>query len=237
MFKIAICEDEKYQQKLLENYLKEIFNSLSYEYELYIFNSGEELFDNYPENIDIFFLDIQMDKLNGMDVAKKIRLIDNQRSEIIFITSLIEYVQEGYEVRAYRYLLKPIKFDDLKKHTISCIEELSKNRNNYIVVNDKSDTYKINISDITYVEIQGKEMIIHTINEIYNVKLSMNKIEKELREYHFFRCHRSFLINLMYVNKIKQYIAILENKEEVPISRYKFKEFKVILCDYLGDVL
>ena len=237
MVKIVICEDEEYQQKLLKNYLKGIFNELSYEYELYIFNSGEELFDNYPESIDIFFLDIQMDKINGMDVAKKIRAIDNQRVEIIFITSLVEYIQEGYEVRAYRYLLKPIKFDDLKKHTISCIEELSKNRNNYIVVNGQNDIYKITISDITYIEIQRKEMIIHTISEDYNVKLSMNKIEKELKEYNFFRCHRSFLINLKYVNKIKQYIAILENKEEIPISRYRFKEFKVILCDYLGDVL
>jgi DNA-binding LytR/AlgR family response regulator len=237
MVKIVICEDVKQQQELLKESLEKILSDLSCEYELYIFNSGEALFDNYPENIDIFFLDIQMDKLNGMDVAKKIRETDNQRVEIIFTTSLIEYVQEGYEVRAYRYLLKPIKFEDLKKHTTSCIEELSKNRNNYIVVNGKNDIYKINIFDITYIEIQMKEMMIHTINENYNVKLGMNKIEKELREYHFFRCHRSFLINLNYVNKIKQYIAILENKEEIPISRYKFKECKVMLCDYLGDVL
>lgn len=237
MIRIAICEDEKYQQKLLKNYLQQIFNDLLYKYELYIFNSGEELFDNYPKNIDIFFLDIQMDKLNGMDVAKKIREIDNQRVEIIFTTSLIEYVQEGYEVRAYRYLLKPIKFDDIKKHTISCIEEISKKKSNHIVVNGKNDIYKINIVDIMYIEIQGKEMMIHTINENYNVRLSMDKIEKELRVYNFFRCHRSFLINIAYVNKVKQYIVTLDNNEEVPISRYKFKEFKCILCDYLGDVL
>lgn len=75
-------------------------------------------------------------------LQKKIREIDNQRVEIIFTTSLIEYVQEGYEVRAYRYLLKPIKIDVLKKHIKSCIEEMSKNRNNYILLNGKNDIYK-----------------------------------------------------------------------------------------------
>lgn len=237
MIKIVICEDVKQQQELLKEFLEKILSDLSCEYELYIFNSGEALFDNYPENVDIFLLDIQMDEINGMDVAKKIREIDNQRVEIIFTTSLIEYVQDGYEVRAYRYLLKPIEYEVLKKHIKSCIGEINKNRSNYIVVNEKNDIYKINISDITYIEIQMKEMMIHTINENYNVKLSLNKIEKELKEYHFFRCHRSFLINLSYVNKVKQYIAILGNKEEIPISRYKFKECKVMLCDYLGDVL
>lgn len=165
MIKIAIWEDEKSQQSLLKKYLEEIFKHLVYEFELYIFNSGEELFDNYSENIDTFLLDIQMEELNGMDVAKKIREIDNQRVEIIFTTSLIEYVQEGYEVRAYRYLLKPIKIDVLKKHIKSCIEEMSKNRNNYILLNGKNDIYKKNIADITYIEIQMKELMIHTTNE------------------------------------------------------------------------
>lgn len=71
MIKIAIWEDEKSQQSLLKKYLEEIFKHLVYEFELYIFNSGEELFDNYSENIDTFLLDIQMEELNGMDVAKK----------------------------------------------------------------------------------------------------------------------------------------------------------------------
>lgn len=71
MIKIVICEDEKQQQKLLKEYLDKIFYDLSLEYEVNIFNSGEELLKNYPENIDIFLLDIQMDNINGMDVAKK----------------------------------------------------------------------------------------------------------------------------------------------------------------------
>lgn len=128
MLNIVICEDEIEQQEILKDYLEQILNEINSKYEILIFNSGEELFKNYLDNIDIFLLDIQMDGLNGMEVARKIRQIDKKEVEIIFTTSLIEYIQEGYEVRAYRYLLKPIKLEDLKKHIILCIEELTKNK-------------------------------------------------------------------------------------------------------------
>lgn len=237
MLKIAICEDEIEQQKILKQYLEQILNQISNKYEILFFNSGEALFKNYPQNIDIFLLDIQMDKLNGMEVAKKIRQIDKKEVEIIFTTSLIEYIQEGYEVRAYRYLLKPIKLENLKKHIISCVEEVNRNKSSYIVINEKNDAYKLKISDITYIEIQKREMTIHTINKDYIINSSMSKMENELSKYNFYRCHKSFMVNIDFIKNIKQYVAILDNKEEVPISRYKFKDTKARFLSHLGSVL
>ncbi|MEG1142819.1 MAG: response regulator, partial [Clostridia bacterium] len=95
MIKIVICEDEKEQQELLKLYISKIFDGLSIEYELKIFNSGEELLKGYSKATDIILLDIQMGKINGMNTARKIRELD-KKVEIIFITSLIEYVLEGY---------------------------------------------------------------------------------------------------------------------------------------------
>lgn len=237
MLKIAICEDEVKQQEILSQYIDKILTEITKDYEILTFISGEELLENYPENVDIFLLDIKMDKLNGMEIAKKIREIDKKEVEIIFTTSIVKYIQDGYEVRAYRYLLKPIKFDDLKKHLTSCIKEINEKKENYIVVNGKNDVYKINISHITYIEIQNKDMTIHTIDKDYNIKMSIDKIEKELSRYNFFRCHKSFLVNISYIENIKQYIAILENKDEVPISRYRFKETKIRFLSYIGSVL
>lgn len=237
MLKIAICEDEIEQQKILKNYLEQILNQISSKYEILFFNSGEALFKNYPENIDIFLLDIQMDELNGMEVAKRIRQIDKKEVEIIFTTSLIEYIQEGYEVRAYRYLLKPIQLENLKKHIISCVEEVNRNKSSYIVINEKNDAYKLKISDITYIEIQKREMTIHAINKDYIINSSMSKMENELSKYNFYRCHKSFMVNIDFIKNIKQYVAILDNKEEVPISRYKFKDTKARFLSHLGSVL
>ena len=236
MIRIAICEDQINQQELLKKYLQKILIDYTNSYEILIYKSGEELLNNYPENVDIFLLDIQMYNINGMDVARKIREIDENKVEIIFITSLVEYIQEGYEVRAYRYLLKPIKYDDLEKHMISCIKEIEK-RDKYLIINDKNDIKKIKHSEITYIEIQKKNMTIHTVKGDYLIKNTMDKIEREIDNLSFYRCHKSFLVNLEYVESIKQYVAILENGEEVLISRHRFKETKNQFYKLIGGKL
>ena len=175
MIRIAICDDEKEIQLLIEEYLH---NILKIEYEIEKYSSGEELLQANFKDIDILLLDIQMGKLNGMDTARKIREVDN-KMEIIFLTSLIDYVQEGYEVRAYRYLLKPIELEELNKHLSACINEIEKNKNHYILIKNKSNTYKIYSNEITYIEVQKKEMIIHTINKDFDVRYSLEKIEKD----------------------------------------------------------
>lgn len=235
MIKIAICEDEKDQQELLKEYIEQIFKGVSVKYSLDVFNSGEELLENYPKDIDIVLLDIQMGQINGMDTARKIRLLDN-KVEIIFITSLIEYALEGYEVRAYRYLIKPVKYDDLKENIINCIKEVDI-KNKYIIVKEQGSQIKIEINEITYIEVQKEIITIHTLNKVYKIKGTMNNIEKEINCSRFCRCHKSYLINLEHINSIKQYVAILENSEEVPVSRHRFKETKDKFFDLIEEKL
>lgn len=235
MIKIAICEDEKYQQELLKAHIEQIFKELSVKYSLDVFNSGEELLENYPKDIDIVFLDIQLNEINGMDTARKIRISDN-KVEILFITSLIEYVLEGYEVRAYRYLIKPVKYDDLKEYIINCIKEVDI-KNKYIMVKEQGSRIKIDINEITYIEVQKENLTIHTLNQIYKIKGTLSNIEKEINCSRFYRCHKSFLVNLEHVKSIKQYASILENSEEVPVSRYRFKETKDKFFDLIEEKL
>lgn len=235
LIKIAICEDEEEQQELLRAYIDQIFEGLSVKYKLELFNSGEELLENYPKDTDILLLDIQMGQINGMDTARKIRKL-HDKVEIIFITSLIEYVLEGYEVRAYRYLIKPVKYDDLKNNIINCIKEIDI-KNKYILIKEEGNRIKLDINEISYIEVQKEDITIHTPNQIYEIKGTMNNIEKEINCCRFFRCHKSYLVNLDYIKSIKQYVAILENKEEVPISRYRFKETKDKFFDLIEDKL
>ncbi|MDI0265815.1 LytTR family DNA-binding domain-containing protein [Clostridioides difficile] len=236
MINIAVCEDEKEAQLLIVDYIENILKNISIEYEIKKYLSGEELLENNLKDIDILFLDIKMEKLNGMDTARKIRKMGSEM-EIIFITSLIDYVQEGYEVRAYRYLLKPIEFEELKKHMLTCIKDIETNKDSYIIIKDKSNTYKIYLNEIKYIEVQKKEMLIHTINKNFYIRYSLNKIEKELNLSRFIRCHKSFIVNLSHVENIKYNIAILESGEEVPISRYRYKEVKEKFLRFLGDTI
>lgn len=236
MINIAVCEDEKETQLLIVDYIENILKNISIEYEIKKYLSGEELLENNLKDIDILFLDIKMEKLNGMDTARKIRKMGSEM-EIIFITSLIDYVQEGYEVRAYRYLLKPIEFEELKKHMLTCIKDIETNKDSYIIIKNKSNTYKIYLNEIKYIEVQKKEMLIHTINKNFYIRYSLNKIEKELNLSRFIRCHKSFIVNLSHVENIKYNIAILESDEEVPISRYRYKEVKEKFLRFLGDTI
>ncbi|CZR81771.1 TPA: response regulator transcription factor [Clostridioides difficile] len=235
MIKIAICEDEKEQQELLKRYINQIFDVLSVKCRLEVFNSGEELLERYSKDTDILLLDIQMGQINGIDTARKVRVLDD-KVEIIFITALIEYALEGYEVRAYRYLIKPVKYNNLKDNIINCIKEVDI-KNKYIVVKVQGSQTKLNVNEIAYIEVQKETITIHTLNEVYKINGTMSNIEKEIDCSRFFRCHKSFLVNLEHVKSIKQYVAILENSKEVPVSRYRFKETKDKFFDLIEEKL
>ncbi|MPM21625.1 Transcriptional regulatory protein YpdB [bioreactor metagenome] len=193
------------------------------------------MLENYSKDIDLILLDIQLGEINGMDTARKIRILDNN-VEIIFITSLIEYALEGYKVRAYRYLVKPVKYEDIKENIINCIKEVEI-KNKYIIIKKQGHQIKLDINEITYIEVQKETITIHTLNEVYKISGTMSNIEEEIDCSRFFRCHKSFLVNLEHIKIIKQYVAILENNEEVPVSRYRFKETKDKFFDLIEDKL
>ncbi len=124
LLNIVICENDINDQEFINKNVIKILDDLKIEYEIKIYNSGENLIESYNNDTDIILLDIQMDGIDGMETARKIREFDN-RVEIIFITSFAEYALEGYEVKAYRYLLKPVKYDDLKVSLINCLSDIN----------------------------------------------------------------------------------------------------------------
>lgn len=231
---IVICEDDLLQRENLAHCLRQILKDKEVNYRIIEFSSGEELLDNYPDKIDILFLDIQMNKISGMDTARKIREFDNN-VEIVFTTAILDYIHEGYEVRAYRYLLKPIDYESILKHTYACIDELI-NKKDTMAIKDKSQTAIIQINNILYVEVLRKEITVYTEEDKYLFKKSMKSIENKLLKKDFFRCHKSYLINLKKVKSLKNDMVII-NSCEIPISRYKLKDLKIRLADIWGDML
>lgn len=235
MYRIVICEDDTLQRHELNNFISKIFKEISNNIEFFEFSSGEEALEANLEGVDIYFLDIQMNKLNGMDLAKKIRE-QNKISEIIFITSLLEYIQDGYKVRAYRYLIKPIKYEDLKEHILSCISDIIKRRENFMMIKENGMTHKIDIKEITYIEIIKKDITIHTIHKKYNIKNRIKNLEKELDIYNFFRCHKSYLINMEHIEVIGKDNVMIEDTE-IPVSKYRMSDLKTKVTNLLGAII
>lgn len=233
--KIAICDDEYIHRKILLKYLAKLFSREFYE--VLEFNSGEDLLSNYPKDLDILLLDIQMLGINGIETAKKIRLFDTKVT-IIFTTAISDFMQEGYEVRAFRYLLKPINYSDFSKHLIQCKNEVLNNKEKYISIKEVNEgkTIIIPINSILYIEMECRITLIHTDTEIYKTRESIKNLEIKLTEYSFYRCHRAYLINLSKVSSIDK-SSVLIKGNEILVSRYKMKDLKIKITNVLGSLI
>lgn len=235
MYRVVICEDDDLQRQNLKNNITNILNEICSEVEIYTFSSGEEFLKAEVDNIDIFFLDIQMNEINGMDLAKKIRETNNN-CEIIFITSYIGYIQEGYTVRAYRYLIKPVSYEGLKENLLSCVYDIIKKKENFLVIESKGLIENIVIKDITYIEVIKNDITIHTKNKTYYTKGRIKNLEKDLLIYDFFRCHKSYLINMKHIEFIKK-DTVTVNDEEIPVSKHRISNLKTKLTKVLASVV
>lgn len=237
MIRVVICEDNIMFREFLKKSLYKIFLESEENFEIIEYSCGEDFLNDYPENIDIYFLDIEMNNINGMELARKIRE-ENCSSEIIFTTALSDYIQDGYEVRAYRYLIKPIEFNELEKHVYSCLEDLYKKNENNLIIHNKGIVYKIQVDSITYIEVMDKNITIYTTDNCYEVKNSLSKLEKDLKKYNskFYRCHKSYLVNMKHIQYISKNTVFVKDTE-IPVSRHKIKDFKLNLADVLGDII
>ena len=235
MINIGICEDELHYRVNIKDMLGDILSTYSINYKIYEFSSGEELLSNYPKDLDILIMDIQMKIINGMDTARKIREFD-QNLEIIFMTSFSEFMQEGYEVKAYRYILKPISERKISRNILPCINEIMKKKNNYLTINVKNYVDRIKIDSIVYIETDRPNILIYTNDNKYTTKMSISKIDKILREHGFFRCHNSYIVNLKLVESMNSNTLKIGEKY-IPISQYRVKELKLALTNILGDIL
>lgn len=230
---IVICDDEFLHRSILKEFLITLLDEELLEYDLIEYSSGEDLIRDYNK-VDLLFLDIRMSELSGMDVARKVREFDSN-VEIIFTTSVEQYVFEAYEVKAYRYLVKPIEYEKFKKEVKICISDYLA-KNSMISINSNKATIKIPIGEILYAEVMKKEVTIYTESKVYTIETSMKRVENKLSNYGFFRCHHSYLVNLNKVNEIRDK-SIFINDNEIPVSRMRYKSLKVKLVNLLGDSL
>lgn len=179
--RIAVCEDEKTQMdylcRKLEKFEEE--NEVRLDIDCY-FNAEQLLFEKEDKaQYDIFILDIQLKKMNGMELAKKLRSVDKE-AYIVFLTGLREYALEGYEVGAVRYLLKPLKEENLFAALREICEQETGRRTTYLILENAGK--KILCRDILYVEADGHYLSFVQEKKTDQCKASLNSMAKELEE-------------------------------------------------------
>ena len=213
---ITILEDHKSELEHLCSLLHNWSTTKNIELELHTFASGENYFQNRrtSENSNIIFLDIQMCKITGLDVAKKLRQ-EGYIGAIVFLTSFREYVFNGYEVHALNYLLKPVK----EKQLFFCLDEVAKDLdNNSHIYRNKNDIIQIPYKNILCFSASLHYIDILTIDNTYSQYSTLTKIIEYL-PIEFIRVHRSYIVNMAHIYKISGNIITLSNNKIVPIGR------------------
>lgn len=237
MFKIAICDDEI----ALINELKKLLNQYAVdtgkEFCIFEFYDGTELLKDYQPDFDLIFMDIKMEKLNGLKTAEEIRKTDSTVG-LFFLTSLSQYVWKGYEYGAINYLLKPIKYGRLKMELDRFFSRYHGKKELFLAFANDSGKYKVLYKNLRYAETQKRNVLLHFDEQEQVIYKNMKEIALLLdSQRQFARCHASFIVNMAYVKSVENMEAVLITGERVPISQPKRKEFMEKLADFWGDML
>ncbi len=241
MFRIAICDDESLFAEELRELLSDYMIDKGLVFEIDIYGSGEALIELGIEVIKYtaVFLDINMEKIDGIKAAEKIREISREVF-IVFVTAYVNYSLEGYRLDVVRYLLKGnVNFSSMVSE---CVDALM-DKLNYSVVKRKFDfkegTREISLERLLYVESNLHKLEFHVMEEnlkIYTMYETLNALEKNLKASNFIRIHQSYLVNIKYIKNVVRYKVILTNGIELVIPKARYTYVKEQFISYQGEV-
>ena len=230
---IAVCDDEKSMSDSICAMASDFFRRKNMETVTVRFSCGEQLL-NYEAPIDILFLDIQMRGIDGMETARELRRRRFQ-GFLIFITVLKEMVFSSFEVQAYDYLVKPLKKGQFEKTMERLFASMKNARQANLLVQRGCESRIIPLDEIVYCEIIDRKVYLHLASlEVTDFYDRIDHLEKKLDD-RFFRCHRSYLINLQYLKSYKNGTAYLEGEHQIPVSRLRSKEFSGVILQYMKN--
>lgn len=236
MIYIAVCDDERPIREAIIKALRRFEKIAGDEFEIMEYASADSLITAYPSQVDLLLLDIYMPGVDGMDAARTIREFDSEVS-IIFITTMYQRAIEGYKVRAFGFIRKPVSYEEFA-HEISCAIKNIKSRRekeHVITIRSSGRSYRVPVSKISYCEVQGHYIDMCIDGEVREYRCPIRELEEHLKGYGFFRCHASYLFSAEAIQEIRQTDLILKDGSVIPISQRKRKLFMEALSEYLGE--
>lgn len=214
---IGICDDEMFYVERISSMVTAYLEQREITYNIFCFYSGEGLL-NSKQPLDLIFLDVKLGAIDGIETAKQIRRM-NAETLIIFVSAYVECATEGYEVSAFRYLLKD-SLDRLFNGCMDAVIQIMDARKKFIEVKQKGVPIQIRLQGIIYVESFYKKLEIHTEHEgqieVYD---TMKAMEIMLPQSSFLKIHRSYIVQMRYIEKLGGYKALLRNSESLTVSK------------------
>ena len=215
--RVAICDDNPQDIERIKHYtIRMIDYVINYEF----YNKPAELLRAVVENEfkpDMYILDIEMPGIDGLAVAKQIRTFDS-KALIVFLTSYTKYMPDVFEVITFDFILKPITEERLRLLFVKAESYLNMTNQTFSFSYRRS-RYNLKFDEILYLEKKGRQAIIYTQNNTYQVNMNLNEIWENLDERIFATIHGSFIVNLKYVKTFSGSRIVLSDGRELSVSR------------------
>lgn len=233
MVRIAICEDNPDHADILRKMIHRWASVEEKQVEVHCYRSAEEFLFYWPgkTNYSLAFLDIQMASISGLQLARTIRR-QNKTILLVFTTGLKDYILKGYEVKAYRFLLKPLKEKEVFATLHDAADEIALLHSEAIVLPTENGLKRVYKKDIYYVEIDDHYLVIHTIQENIRYKMRLKDIECHFPEPQFCKCHRSYIVNLYHTGRLTRDKVEIDNGDALPVSRARWTAFNECFIGY-----
>lgn len=230
--KIGICDDCTADRKQLLRYIEIYLGSnCMQDVELCEYSAAEELFAE-RRLPDLLFLDIYMDRLDGMKAARQL-LQKGYEGGLVFITSATEFAAESYEVNALDYLVKPYPYERFQQTMRKCSASL-KTALSSVSIPSGRQKMKVFLRDLIYVETGNHCMLFHTRREIIKSPLSMEQSVQLLSDSpDFIRCHRSYIINLSHVEQVRETGVLMSDGSSVLLNVRNASALRKQIADHL----
>lgn len=238
-YQVHICDDIKEHAMELQNLLQSLEANLHFEIthssaadEFLALLSSVENGNSSPW--DIIFMDIRMPESDGITLGKKLKELCPD-TYLIFTTAYSEYAVKGYEAAAYRYLLKPIKTEDLQVLMTDIRAELDKKKK--ILIKSKKNNAYVSLKEILYISAEDKYAIVYTSNGHFISDMSLNNYEEQLNAYGFYRIHRKYLVNVYHHHSLNDNKAHLSDGTVLAVSKSKTGAYRDFIFAYMREEL
>ena len=231
--KVAICDDEIILLPQLASVIRDLLRKQKFEAEASTFSSSAELLKALylGESYDIYFLDIDMPEQNGITLAGKIRT-QSKQALIVYISAREDLVYDTFPTQPVAFVRKSHFSEDIRNAAATLSHFLEKPKDTIIPFTDELEhTLSLNLSRILYVEAKEKYQDIVSIDGSQMIRCSISHLDKTLSPFHFFRIHRSFLVNFRYIYRIDSTCVCLDDGQKLPLSRHRRKEIQQLFLD------
>ena len=233
-YRLAVCEDDPAARAHVGSLCSELLGEWGVEHAVALFPSAEALEERLrrePDAFDLLILDIQMEGMTGMELARALRELGSEVS-ILFLTGRADYALEGYNVHPVHFLLKPVD-----REALAGALRLDWERNHRpkaLALRSGGRTVSLPTAEIQYIESINRSVVVHLVSGEQAFPLTMTQAERLTPADLFARCHNSFLVNLAHVAEVGRAGVLLRSGAQLPVGRRYFQSFQTAFIRYLN---